>query len=284
MTAKGAKINFMDSLIRLCGIGNAKAGALFLMLLFSACSTLQEKKLVENGLTLRYLPVNSMKIDTDKLQLHHPLQITETDVRKHLQTFWYEGLYLLGKKERVFSDAEVDKTARLLTKALNQASPNNIVRFELATPRGATDVEVFSEGDRIHWRFKSIKGLVFTCEISLSACLGINWRLIPRDGQYYFSSEKMFGKRNTENWIVSGINPSAHKPNNQTSDAKKPSVPESGPAVEKEADTTNKKADATQKPGLEEKLFLLKQLYDKGLILEDEYRRKQKELMDEYLR
>lgn len=181
---------------------------LFLILLLSACSTTApDRKLVENGLTLRYLPA----IDTDKIHLQHPLQIDEAGVRRHLQSLWYEGLTPLGKKGRVFSDKDADKTARLLTKALNHASSGNVVQFELATPSGSTEAEVFAEGDKIHWRFLSIKGSVFKCEVSHATCLDSNWRLIPKEGQNYYLMEKLFGRKTMENWIVSEINLAAPK-------------------------------------------------------------------------
>lgn len=174
-----------------------------IILFFQACSTVPDKKLVEKGLTLRYLSAS----DIEEVRLQHPVQITEAEVRKHLQSLWYEEMTSRGKKGRVFSDSDVTKISRLLTKALNHINSNKLVRFELATSTGATEVEVFAEKDRIHWRFRSIKGAVFTCDLVQADCLRINWRLIPRDGQSYFSMQKLLGKSNMENWIVEDLDP-----------------------------------------------------------------------------
>lgn len=184
-------------------VHKAKALAVLLLLVFQACSTVSGKKLVENGLTLRYFPA----YDIEEVHLQHPVQIKETEVRKHLQSLWYEEMTLSGRKNRVFPDFEVTKIGRLLTKALNHAKPNKIVRFELATSTGVTDVEVFAEKSRIHWRFRSFKGSVFTCVAIQPECLRSNWRLIPGKGQSYFAVQKFLGKENMENWIVEDLNP-----------------------------------------------------------------------------
>ena len=177
----------------------------FILLLCQACASLPDKKLVENGLTLRYSPAS----DIESRHLQHPVQITEDDVHRHLQALWYEEMTARGRKGRVFSESEVNKISRLLTKALNHASPNKIVRFELAGSTGATDVEVFVESDQIHWRFQSIKGSVFTCDISQAKCLGVNWRLVPKEGQRYFTLQKLLGTKNMENWIVENLKPAS---------------------------------------------------------------------------
>jgi hypothetical protein len=74
-------------------------------------------------------------------------------------------------------------------------------------------VEVFAESDKIHWRFQSIKGSGFNCEVSHATCLDSNWRLIPKDGQHYYLMEKLFGRKTMENWIVAEINLVSSKAN-----------------------------------------------------------------------
>ena len=180
-----------------------------IILLFQACSTVQDKKLVEKGLTLRYLSAS----DIEEVRLQHPVQITEAEVRKHLQSLWYEDMTSGGKRDRVFSDSDAAKIGRLLAKALNHVKPGKLVRFELATSTGATEAEVFAEKDRLHWRFRSLRGSVFTCNAVQPECLRSNWRLIPRGGQRYFSVQTLlFGRSSTENWIVEGLNPVSPKP------------------------------------------------------------------------
>lgn len=176
----------------------AKVLACILLLISQACATVQDKQLVENGLTLRYLPAS----DIEKIHLQHPIPITEAEVRKALQSFWYEETSLLEKKNPVFTESEASKISRLLTKALNHAKPGKIVQFELATATGKTEVDVFADDKgRIHWRFQSIKGMNFTC--NQADCPRINWRIILKDGQrYYPARTDLFTRPSAENWIM----------------------------------------------------------------------------------
>ncbi len=245
-----------------------------IFLLFHACSTVPDKKLVENGLTLRYLPVSAIGEDIAHIHLEHPVQITEDWVRIHLASLWYEGMTSLGREGRVFSESDVNKASRLVTKALNQAKPDHIVQLELATASGPTDVEVFVESGRIHWRFQLIKGAVFSCDISNANCMHVNWRMIPKDNQRYYSTQKLLGAKNMENWIVADINPLTPGQNREARPGKR-----SAPVRENEAKSD--KDPKSQPAGLEERLFYLKQLYEKGLITEEEFKRNQKKIMDE---
>lgn len=241
-----------------------KFGLFFIFFLFQACATVPDKKLVENGLTLRYLPVGAIGEDIANIHLQHPVQITEDWVRIHLSSLWYEGMTSLGKGGRVFAEADVNKASRLVTRALNQAKPDNIVQLELATASGPTEVEVFVESDRVHWRFQLIKGAVFTCDVANANCMMANWRMIPKGNQRYYSAQKLLGAKNMENWIVADINPRSPKQTNDKSIEKK-----------------SRKNPKTRTPELEEKLLHLKQLYEKGLISEEEFKRNQKKIMDE---
>lgn len=181
----------------------AKVLAFILLVIAQACATVQDKKLVENGLTLRYLPA----LDIEEVRLQHPIPIKEAEVRKHLQSFWYEETSLLEKKNPVFAESEVSKISRLLTQALNHAKPGKIVQFELATATGKTEVDVFADDkNRIHWRFQSIKGVNFTC--NQADCPRINWRILPREGQrYYPARTDLFTRPSAENWVMKNLPP-----------------------------------------------------------------------------
>lgn len=238
------------------------------LFLYTSCSTTSEKKPNDSGLSLRYLPKSIIGYE---ISLRHPAQITEEAVRTQLISLWYDNLEVLGKGgNRVFTDEEADKVSRVLTKALNQANPNNIVRVELTTSKGPTYLEVFVEKDQIHWRFQEINGVVFSCDISLMGCNGINWKLILKNGQRYYSVSKFIGRKNVENWIVADLNPPSPS-SKQVKSGKSSSKQELG--------TTGKKSAPA--PDLEDKLDYLKRLYDKGLISEEEYKRNQKKMMDE---
>jgi hypothetical protein len=177
---------------------NTKKCAFLLLVLLQACATISDNKQAGSNLTFKYIPA----VDIDEVRLQHPIQITEDEVRKYLQSFWYEETSLQRKKGRVFSEPEVAKISPSLTKALNQAKPDKLVQFKLATSKSdATIVEVFADKDKIHWRFQSIKGADFFC--GPADCERINWRIIPKGGQRYFPAQThLLGRVSAENWII----------------------------------------------------------------------------------
>ena len=99
---------------------------------------------------------------------------------------------------------------------------------------------------------------------------GSTWRLIPQKGQALFTSQKLLGTKTWDNWIVAELK----LPEKKSREKKK---------SKKRAAKTKKIAPAEAIPELEEKLKFLKQLEEKGLIDNKEYKRKRKNLLDQYL-
>lgn len=261
---------------------------LLLILIFIGCSTTaKEKKLEKNGLTLTYHPKTTVGFDADTLKLQHPVNISEAMVRNHLVSLYFEDMSLLGKEKPVFAAEDIEKISPWLAKALNRVNPNNIVHFEIQTTKGITVAEVFGDSNKLHWRFTMVRGVDF--KKNMLAGWGNTWHLVPKAGQSYYRVDKLLGKKTWENWLLADVDlpadrskspqkksPAPQKPGKQSPDlAEEPVNEDKKPREDKKSPEKN--------PELEEKLRFLKQLQDKGLIDGDEYKRKRKALVDEYL-
>ncbi len=263
---------------------------LSLLVVFAGCSTTpKEKRLEKDGLTLMYHPKFSIGSESDHLKLQHPVNISEDMVRIHLRSLYYEEMTLMGKEKSVFTAEDIDKITPWVSKALNRVNPNNVIYFEVQTPKGNTVVEVFGDGKKLHWRFSAIRGVDFSKNQLIG--WGNTWRLVPKEGQNFYQISQFLGKKTLENWIVADLDlpDSGGKLPGRQSASQKPK--KQSQATVENADTPQKsdgkkasgKLPAGKNQELEEKLRFLKQLQDKGLIDEDEYKRKRKALMDEYL-
>lgn len=245
---------------------------LFIVFLFAGCSATKGKTIKTENLTLRYLQKDQAGTAVAKIRLAHPIQISESEVKVHLLSLRYEELSLLGRRKYAFSPQDVHEVSRLLTKAMNHVSPENIIRFELSTPRGTTKAEVFASQNKIHWRLSSIKGQVFSNN-SFPGIGGSNWRLVPKGGQRYHVTKKLLGNQTREDWIVANMAlPKINRPG-----AGSISKPRKPPPPPRKTESQEKNLE------LEDKLKFLKEMHRKKLIDDEEYQRKRRELLDNYL-
>jgi hypothetical protein len=254
--------------------------------MISGCASAPEKTFETNGFTLSYKDKSSaldkflLGSPTSKTQLSHPLKMSESDVRIHLESLMFEELSLFGKKKYVFLSEDIDRIARLLTKALKHVPNHKIIHYELETSGGTTEGDIFASKELIHWRFSSIMGMGFSLR-SYNGWGNANWRMVPQSGQKYHATTNLMGSRAQENWIIAKLVPietnkrtkqkNSRVSKNQTTDTSR------APAIE--ANSPAKISD----PALEEKLQFLKDLHNKNLIDEKEYDQKRKELLDAYL-
>ena len=247
-------------------------------LVASGCASTKEKQLKTKGFTLSYKDKAGSSIS--KIQLEHPLKLSEAEVRRHLKSLVFEELSLFGKKKPVFLPQNIDRIGRLLTKALQHAPNHKIIHYELETPRGATSGDVFASKKFIHWRFDSIKGMEFSGR-SYTSLGNVNWRMVPPSGQRHHALKKILGNQAQENWIFAGLHSSSKM-------GKKARQKNAGPSRNKASlrppgNTRETSPTKNSNPILEEKLELLKDLHEKELIDENEYDQKRKELLDNYL-
>jgi hypothetical protein len=137
----------------------------------------------------------------------------------------------------------------------------------------------------LHWRFSEIQGVKYSLTRNQLARYGNAWRLVPKKGQKYHSTDKLLGAKQWTNWIEAKINLSA--PSNLRTGSKKKKRVSSGTIQSKPAAPQPSQPESIA-PGkstteLEEKLKFLKHLHEKQLIDKREYEQKRKDLLDQYL-
>ena len=245
--------------------------------LISGCASTKEKKLQVKGFTLSYKDKSSAGSFVNKMQLNHPLKISEAEVRNYLRSLVFEELSLFGKKKPVFLSHDIDRIGRLLTKAIQRVSSRKIIHYELETPRGATSGDIFASKKYIHWRFDSIKGMGFTGRAK-TGWGNVNWRMVPQSGQKYQAVQKLLGPQAQENWIFAELQPSSKRQKSLGPSKNRMAVPSREPG-----NNRHSPQKGPSDPALEEKLEFLKDLYEKELVDEKEYDQKKKELLDAYL-
>jgi len=244
------------------------AGCLMALTLMS-CSTTPEKKLQKDGLTLYYQEKSSAGSEVEKLSLNHPTKISQQEIINHLLSLRFEESTLLGKKKYVYSQQDVKDISRLLTKAINRASPQNIIHFSVKSSHGTTEGDFFVSGNKINWRFSIVQGQEFSNN-SFPGYRAATWRLLPKPGQGYHVSPKLLGSRTQENWIIAELVLPERARRLKKQDATPPAAIPTSP----QKNPTHDKAD------LEKKLEALKKFHEKGLIDDQDYERKKQELLD----
>ena len=242
---------------------------------FQGCATTKEKKLQKEGLTLIYRHKSQAGPAVNKLRLNHPIKISEEEFRNHLYSLQFEELSLLGKKRYAISMTDLENSASILTKAVNRMPPENILVFELETSRGKTLGEIFQTGNRLNFRFESIKGSEFSNASFGGAGRGTSWRMIPVTGQRYRVTKILFGTSTQENWIVAKM--TLPKTSRRLQKMQRPKVSKA------RASSGRKEPPVEKNRDLEKKLKFLKDLRDKDLIDDEEYEMKRKELLDSFL-
>lgn len=256
--------------------------------LFLSCASPPGKKLVKNGITLQYLTKNSKAAELKNIRLDHPVKITQKQIRNHLLSLYYEQLSFIGKKGRIYSINDANRISQLLAKAFQQASPENIISYEIKTANGKTEGETFFSHNQINWRFKKIHGLDFFNNTSNTRGTLVRlWKLVPQKGQRIFVTNHFLGNKKRDNWIVSNLN--LYPLKNKNLKKKKQATQRNSESKKRLAKPTHdpKNNSSVQKieqgnPELEEKLRFLKNLLEKDLIDETDIERKRKELLDRF--
>jgi hypothetical protein len=258
------------------------------VLALTGCSSTHktaDKKLIEENFTLTYKDKAQANGDIGKLILQHPLSISEKQIVFHMVALSYEPFSLFGKASTVFTKEDIQKTKRLLTKALNKAHSQNIITFEVKSEKGSTKGELFASDGNLHWRFFMIQGVRYSLTRNQISRYGTAWQMTPKKGQKYHVTDKLLGSKQWTNWIEAKIDLSAPenlkmarpKKNRPRSSSDQSISPPSQPSPPKATASGKNIAD------LEKKLQFLKHLHEKKLIDQQEYERKRKDLLDQYL-
>jgi hypothetical protein len=262
--------------------------AIVIVLGLAGCSSTHKsagKKLTAKDLSLTYSDKAQSGNEINELTLQHPSPISERQMIYHMVALTYENYSLLGKAGPVFTKDDINKTKRLLTKALNKAHSKNIISFEVESEDGTTRGELFATQGKLHWRFSEIQGVKYSLTRNQVARYGTAWRMVPKKGQKFHVTEKLLGAKQWTNWIEAKINLQAPANLKTVRPGKKRSNPGTAQSAPPPARSKRPKTTAPGKTpaDLEEKLKFLKYLYENQLIDKREYEQKRKDLLDQYL-
>lgn len=245
--------------------------------------------------TLSYSNKTSAGPEVEELAFQHPLDIGQRRLMGQMRALKYQGNALVSEPTHVFTKDDILKVRRLLTKALNKADPQNVIGFEIRSEEGATRGIVFASGGKLYWRFEEIQGMRFNRSEKFNARHGTAWRLLPQkdQGQKLFVSDKLFGSKTWENWIVAEIDAGPLLPETGMTPNPTPAPPPGSMSSEKQSSGNSSGSVQTEtpvetpqqpslNPELEKKLEFLKSLRDRNLIGDLEYQEKRRELLDTY--
>ena len=247
--------------------------------LFIGCSA-PEKRLKKERLTLVYRQQSSFDSEIKKLRLEHPIKISAEQTTNHLLSLHYEELSLLGKKKYVFSSNDVLEIASLITKALNRIKSNKILHYEVETPSGKTTGTIFRVKGDINWRFETINGINFS-NTGFPGFKGSSWQLLPKNGQHFHKEHTVLGNDQKRNWIIANLDlPVQSRRGLKLGLFKKISKKSSNPQSPKQKLPTS--SPSSEKGEFEKRLQFLKNLRDKKLIDDDEYKSKKTELLSQF--
>jgi hypothetical protein len=262
--------------------------AVSIVLALTGCSSTHkaaDKKLTLEDVTLIYKDKAQAGTEIKELILQHPLPISERQMVIHMVALTYENNSLMGKPGPVFTKDDIKKTKRLLAKALNKAHSQNIIGFELKSEDGTTKGELFASQGNLHWRFFEIRGVKYSLTRNQMVRYGTAWQMVLKKGQKFHLTDKLLGSKQWTNWVEAKINlpvpanlkmarPKKDRPRSGTVQS---SSPPSQPIPTEATDSGKNIAD------LEKKLQFLKHLHEKQLIDREEYEKKRKDLLDQYL-
>jgi hypothetical protein len=254
--------------------------AVLLYISLAACGTFKkEKTLKSENLTVSYRSFNRLGPDYEAINPNHPARISEKQVQVHLLALDYKPFKARSKVAPVFTKDQIKEVSRLLTKGLNRADPQKFLHFELKAPKGMTEGDVFAADGYIHWRIWTINGIDYSNDP-----LGIRkktWRLILNPaGHRYFNSSSSAGQKKKQNWIVADFNIAKFQNSRKTK--RKLSTKSSNKTSQNHSKSEKPQISNELNEIIKEKLILLKQLFDQGLINEEEYNKKKKEVMKRF--
>ena len=162
-----------------------------------------------------------------------------------------------SNKRPIFPEKTVQEAAPFIRKAFLEVKPYRKIQFRIQTEKGVTEGDTFILGDAFHWRFRVIEDspqfeeFYNVVEFGSETSWPKNWVLVPQEGQRFYTSTLLDHIINQKFWVVMDLPPSPGK----------------GTARDHES--------------LMERLRLLGELKDGGLISEEQFQRKVRTLVDE---
>ncbi len=158
----------------------------------------------------------------------------------------------------------IKKLTPILVKQFSKADHNQRIIFAIKSPRGKTFIkgDTFLSPEGLNWRFTVINSK--KRGIDDFSVMGESWKMVPKIKQAYRKKKRSNNiVQDITNWIIAtNIRP---EPSNIIV------IPQPGSS-----------AKNTPVLGIKKKLRILEDLKNEGLINEQEYRTKRKEILDSF--
>lgn len=232
--------------------------------------------------TVRIIEKNSANLYLSKKRLDHPHPFTNSEIFNKLLSLKYKRLTLFSREENVFERKIAEEISPLLTRAFKRASKNDFIEIDARSSRGRISGDVFILRGKLNWRFKIINSASFERRNSRDYLDG--WKLVLLKGQKYYGEKELLGVRAAKNWIIYPVDKT-------WSNAVLRSESDKKQGAENRSSRKESKTPAKDRPGnesspgqkeIEARFQSLKNLQQKGLITEEEYEMKKKELLEKY--
>jgi hypothetical protein len=246
----------------------AKILQYFVLAVFGLC-VLQPTPLLSktataySGLQVSLAPL--IRGDKEKfgIQPAHPADLPLSTIKKNMAQLAYQKReFLWSKKKHVFTPDAIDLLAPRIREKLTQADSSTRITFQMKDAAGHQIVlrgDTFLTLEGLHWRITQLHD--DSREIDEFNLFGGPWRLAPLKNQEYKESKKfLFFTGAMTNWII------AKKIETQPSDIR----------VKGQKDPAEKETQAL----VQERLEMLKELKQEGLISDEDYHTKQREILE----
>ncbi len=201
------------------------------------------------------------------LKVIQPYRFAKTTLIKTLSSLAYQKRGVSwSNKRRVFGDAMTPRLAARVIETFALAGPDQRIAFRVQDATGKTILmgDTFLTTGGLHWRMTAIQKIRRT--VDDFSVTGDPWRLVPLTHQAYKTKENIKGLvQNITNWMVfDRIKPDPERIIKR-------------PPISKE----KQNAPALQSLDIKNRLKILEDLKQEGLIDEAEYRIKRQKILDD---
>jgi hypothetical protein len=254
-----------------------------------------------------YSYVRLAKPDKEIDKLEHPAEISQEQIQAILTSIRYQRAWInLGnlvkpKEYDLFTAEEAEQIAPYLAQGLKEANSNQWVDFSLEVYRGqmiifgsdqVTDGVAFVRDGKLNLAFRNISEKIGQ-EVSLNIVSPLkafpgSARLIPGKGMELAKNKK--GK-DTPNWLIidlkayaeqeEEVKPAETKEEKKPEPEKKVSQPEQEKTPPRAEKSEPEKPQPTSGKSVKERLLELRELYEQGLITEEQYNKRREEILKE---
>lgn len=179
--------------------------SLFLIFFLGSCAaiTKEEKNFSKNGLTIAFRSLSFLD-DVEGIKFIYPILLSESNIRNHLLSLYYQDIVSPRKPRPVFSRTAVKELAPLFRTVLKKVKPGRYLHFEYQASGGITEGQVFATAKKLYWDILRINGVAYS-----NSPLRLErptWKLIRAPGQTYQILQSGGFKKVLKNRVIANLN------------------------------------------------------------------------------